>query len=166
MRCLGTWFSSGLGSVRLIVGLNDPKGLFQTKRFYNSVVLDPLKFIFPDSYLQVRNTFLGELKDYFKTQITWIQDLRFSKVLVAGTNFSGAWTVGWIAHARFYCSYIWVALLLGNNCCPHWALPLFPPPWWSSHPLPKGVYAGKSKHLTWRWKGGTMEHDKYSFGRE
>lgn len=29
--CLGTWFSSGLGSAGLIVGLSDMKGLFQTK---------------------------------------------------------------------------------------------------------------------------------------
>jgi len=29
-RVLGTWFSGGLGSVRLMVGLEDLKGLFQT----------------------------------------------------------------------------------------------------------------------------------------
>jgi len=28
--CLGTWFSGGLGSVRLMVGLSDLKGLFQS----------------------------------------------------------------------------------------------------------------------------------------
>jgi len=28
--CLGTWFSGGLGSVRLMVGLDDLKDLFQT----------------------------------------------------------------------------------------------------------------------------------------
>jgi len=32
---LGTWFSGGLGSVRLTVGLDDFKGLFQPKRFYD-----------------------------------------------------------------------------------------------------------------------------------
>jgi len=32
----GTWFSGGLGSVRLTVGLNDLKGLFQPKRFCDS----------------------------------------------------------------------------------------------------------------------------------
>ena len=32
----GTWFSGGLGSVRLTVGLDDLKGLFQPKRFYDS----------------------------------------------------------------------------------------------------------------------------------
>ena len=38
-RCvdvLGTWFSGGLGSVRLTVGRDDLKGLFQPKRFYDS----------------------------------------------------------------------------------------------------------------------------------
>lgn len=34
---LRTWFSGGLGSVRLIVGLNDLKGIFQPKLFYNSL---------------------------------------------------------------------------------------------------------------------------------
>ena len=29
--CLGTWFSGGLGSVRFAAGLDDLKGLFQTK---------------------------------------------------------------------------------------------------------------------------------------
>lgn len=70
MSCIGTWLSSGLGSIRLMVGLDDLKGLFQPKQFYNSVELDPLKFIFLGSYLQVRNTFLRELKDDLKTQIT------------------------------------------------------------------------------------------------
>ena len=37
MWCLGTWFSGGLGSVTLMVGLDDLKGLFQPKRFYDSV---------------------------------------------------------------------------------------------------------------------------------
>ncbi|KAK4830495.1 hypothetical protein QYF61_011408 [Mycteria americana] len=35
MWCLGTWCSGGLGSVRLMVGLDDLKGLFQPKRFYD-----------------------------------------------------------------------------------------------------------------------------------
>ena len=35
----GTWFSGGLGSVRLAVGLNDLKGLLQPKRFCDSLIL-------------------------------------------------------------------------------------------------------------------------------
>jgi len=38
MRCLEMWFSGGLGSVRLTVGLDDVKGLFQHKRFYDDYV--------------------------------------------------------------------------------------------------------------------------------
>lgn len=34
---LGTWFSSGIGSGGLVIGLNDVNGLFQSKCFYNSV---------------------------------------------------------------------------------------------------------------------------------
>jgi len=34
---LGTWFSGGLDSVRLEYGLNDLKGLFQPKLFYDSI---------------------------------------------------------------------------------------------------------------------------------
>ncbi|KAK4832597.1 hypothetical protein QYF61_024388 [Mycteria americana] len=37
MRCLGTWFSGGFGSVRFTVGLDDLKGLFQPIRFCDSV---------------------------------------------------------------------------------------------------------------------------------
>lgn len=37
MWCLRTWFSSGLGSTRLMVGLGYPKGLFQPKRCYDSM---------------------------------------------------------------------------------------------------------------------------------
>ena len=37
MWCLGTWFSGGLGSVRFTVGLDDLKGLFQPKRFCDSL---------------------------------------------------------------------------------------------------------------------------------
>ncbi|KAK4822121.1 hypothetical protein QYF61_010049 [Mycteria americana] len=36
MRCLGTWCSGGLGSVRFTVGLDDLKGLFN---LYDSVIL-------------------------------------------------------------------------------------------------------------------------------
>ncbi|KAK4809894.1 hypothetical protein QYF61_023381 [Mycteria americana] len=36
MRCLGTWCSGGLGSVRFTVGLHDLKGLFQPIRFCDS----------------------------------------------------------------------------------------------------------------------------------
>ncbi|KAK4816407.1 hypothetical protein QYF61_016724 [Mycteria americana] len=39
MRCLGTWCSGGLGSVRFTVGLSDPKGLSQPIRFCDSVIL-------------------------------------------------------------------------------------------------------------------------------
>jgi len=37
-RCLGTWFSGGFGSVRLMVGLDDLTGLFQHKLFYDSIL--------------------------------------------------------------------------------------------------------------------------------
>ncbi|KAK4815922.1 LOW QUALITY PROTEIN: hypothetical protein QYF61_010179 [Mycteria americana] len=37
MRCLGTWCSGGLGSLRFTVGLDDLKGLFQPIRFCDSV---------------------------------------------------------------------------------------------------------------------------------
>ncbi|KAK4829691.1 hypothetical protein QYF61_006066, partial [Mycteria americana] len=36
MRCLGTWYSGSLGSVRFTVGLDDLKGLFQPIRFCDS----------------------------------------------------------------------------------------------------------------------------------
>ncbi|KAK4821772.1 hypothetical protein QYF61_000833 [Mycteria americana] len=39
MRCLGTWYSGGLGSVRFMVGLDDVKGLFQPIRFCDSLIL-------------------------------------------------------------------------------------------------------------------------------
>ena len=39
MGRLGTWFSGGLGSVRFTLGLNDLKGLFQPKRFYNPMII-------------------------------------------------------------------------------------------------------------------------------
>jgi len=35
---LETWFSGGLGSVRVMVGLDDLKGLFQLKCFHDSVI--------------------------------------------------------------------------------------------------------------------------------
>lgn len=35
--CLGTWLSAGLGSIWLIVGFGDLKGLFQAKWFYDSM---------------------------------------------------------------------------------------------------------------------------------
>lgn len=34
---LGTWSSGGLGSVTFIVGLDDLKGFFQSKLFYDSL---------------------------------------------------------------------------------------------------------------------------------
>jgi len=36
---LGTWLSGGLGSVRLMIGINDLKDIFQPKWFYDSMVL-------------------------------------------------------------------------------------------------------------------------------
>jgi len=39
MWCLGTWFSGGLNSARLMIGLDDFKSLFQPKRFYYSMIL-------------------------------------------------------------------------------------------------------------------------------
>ena len=41
MWCLGTWFSGGLGSVTFKVGLDDLKGLFQPKLFYESMINVP-----------------------------------------------------------------------------------------------------------------------------
>lgn len=40
MWCLGTWFSGGLSSARLTVGLNQLKGLFQPEGFYDSFNLE------------------------------------------------------------------------------------------------------------------------------
>lgn len=37
MWCLGTWFSSRLSSGRFAVGLNDHKGLYHPKWFYDSM---------------------------------------------------------------------------------------------------------------------------------
>ncbi|KAK4832575.1 hypothetical protein QYF61_024366 [Mycteria americana] len=37
MRCLGTWCTGGLGNVRLMVGLDDLKGLFQPIQFCEGV---------------------------------------------------------------------------------------------------------------------------------
>jgi len=37
MGNLGTWFSGGLGSVGFMVGLNDIKGLFQSRLSYDSI---------------------------------------------------------------------------------------------------------------------------------
>lgn len=38
MWCLGMWFSGRLGSVGLMLGLYDPKGLVQPERFYDSIM--------------------------------------------------------------------------------------------------------------------------------
>jgi len=35
---LGTWFSGGLDSVKLMVGLRDLTGLFQPKLFFDSIL--------------------------------------------------------------------------------------------------------------------------------
>ena len=37
MQSLGTWFSGGIDSVRLMVGLDDLDGLLQPKQFYDSM---------------------------------------------------------------------------------------------------------------------------------
>jgi len=39
MGSLGIWYSGGIDSIRLMVGLNDLDGLFQSKQFYDSVFL-------------------------------------------------------------------------------------------------------------------------------
>ena len=39
MRCLGTWCSGGLGSVRFTVGLDDLKGLFQPIQFCDNKIM-------------------------------------------------------------------------------------------------------------------------------
>lgn len=44
MRCSRKWFSGGLGSMRLMVALDDLRSLFKPKRFYDSVKLSQLKF--------------------------------------------------------------------------------------------------------------------------
>ena len=36
---LGTWFSGGLGSIRLMVGLDELMALIQPKGFYGSMIL-------------------------------------------------------------------------------------------------------------------------------
>ena len=45
---LGTWFSGGLGSLRLTVGLDDLKALFQPKRFYDPMI----PYSFTDTHTQ------------------------------------------------------------------------------------------------------------------
>ncbi|KAK4817643.1 hypothetical protein QYF61_023233 [Mycteria americana] len=45
MRCLGTWCSGGLGSVRFTGGFDDLKGLFQLIRFCDSVIKNIIKFL-------------------------------------------------------------------------------------------------------------------------
>lgn len=43
MRNLGTWFSGGLGSATLMVGLDDLKGLFHPKQFDDSMIINSEK---------------------------------------------------------------------------------------------------------------------------
>lgn len=38
MLCFRTWFSGGLGSIRLTFGLDDIQGLFQPKQLYDSMI--------------------------------------------------------------------------------------------------------------------------------
>ena len=45
MWCLGTWFTGGLGSAQLTVGLDDLKGLFQPKQFYDSICSSAMDLI-------------------------------------------------------------------------------------------------------------------------
>lgn len=44
---MGTWVSGGLGSAGLAVGLDGLRGLFQPKRFHDSVILLSLQRINP-----------------------------------------------------------------------------------------------------------------------
>ena len=44
MWCLGTWFSGGIDSVRLMLGLNDLDGVLQPKQFYDCVIRAVPKF--------------------------------------------------------------------------------------------------------------------------
>jgi len=44
---LGTQFSGGLCSVRLMVGLDDVRGPFQPKQFYDSVMFKKREMSFP-----------------------------------------------------------------------------------------------------------------------
>jgi len=39
MRSLGSWFSGGIDSVRLMVGHDDLEGLLQPKWFYDPMIL-------------------------------------------------------------------------------------------------------------------------------
>jgi len=41
MQSLGMWFSGGIDSIRLMVGLYDLEGLLQPKRFYDYVQSSP-----------------------------------------------------------------------------------------------------------------------------
>jgi len=51
---LGTWFSDGFGSVRLLTRVKDLRDLFQPKPFYDPMILryfppsHPLHFIVPE----------------------------------------------------------------------------------------------------------------------
>jgi len=45
MQNLGTWFSGGIDSVRLVAGLNDLEGLLQPKRSCDSMILSILPLL-------------------------------------------------------------------------------------------------------------------------
>ena len=48
LRMGSAWFSGGLGSVRFVVGLEDLKGLFHPKWFYDCLILNSLEIEFPN----------------------------------------------------------------------------------------------------------------------
>jgi len=43
LQMRSAWFSGGLGSARFVAGLDDLKGLFHPKRFYDCLILNPLE---------------------------------------------------------------------------------------------------------------------------
>jgi len=55
MRSLGTWFSGGIDSVRLMVGLDDLEGLLQPKQFYDSNYVIQIQIVSVISYFIIFN---------------------------------------------------------------------------------------------------------------
>lgn len=98
----GKWFSGGLGRAGLTVGLNDLKGLLQSKLFCDSVIQISLGFNFPSlANFIARSPLLrgshdrvsGTLQSYGKTTVT-------------GTSISGgAANTG-----------LWISAVLPNQC--------------------------------------------------
>lgn len=63
-QCLGTWLSAGHGGLRFMLGLDDLKGLFQSKRFWFS------------------ETSLAEIQIYFQNaESSYRQSLALSPVV-------------------------------------------------------------------------------------